>query len=211
MVVAEGARFYAVLSGVAAGLLLGAGAQISRVWTGGIDYFRPEYVLAAVAPMVLAAFAVLAHNILVTTNAPLFGSIGRWTQLVLTGLCMVLLPVSDMGLAMLLALSLGEIVGFVPFAYIGVARLVPGIGIWFYLRECLVSLSAAALATLLTWGALWVADGPSVIQRVSALVLAVLLNAAYIPWLGLRSQMRRALMDQFVQPRLSILGASLRG
>src|SRR5204862_6010448 len=107
----------------------------------------------------------------------LFGALGRWTQLVSTALCVVLLPVSDIGLAMLLALSLGEILGFVPFAYVGVARLVPGIGLWFYVRECLVSVSAAVFATLLTWGALSIADGPSALQRVLALGLAVLLNA----------------------------------
>jgi hypothetical protein len=172
-IVGEGARLYAVTSGLATGLLLGAGSEISGLWTGRVDHFRFDYLLAAVAPMVLGAFAVLAHNILTNTNAPLFGTAARWLQLVLTAVGVALLPIADPGLRMLAALSLGEVVGFVPLAYHGVSRLVPGTDTWFHIRESVVSAVTAIVATALTYGVLAVAPWRTVVGRAVAIAIAV--------------------------------------
>lgn len=209
--ITEGARLFAVLSGLATGLLLAGGASISAVWTGSAEYFRFDYVIVAVAPMVLVAFAVLAHNILVTTNAPLFGTAGRWVQLLVTGLCIVALPISDSGLAMLAALSIGEVVGFAPLAYVGICRLVTGVDVWFFIKECVISIVSCGIGVVLTWLPLTLVGDGTATDRMAAMGLATLLVAAIIPWIGVRPTTRRALVQQFVQPRLAMISAAFRG
>lgn len=210
-IVTEGARLYSVLSGMATGLLFGAGSQISLLWTGSSNYFRLDYILAAVIPMLAVAFAVLAHNILTTTNAPLFATAGRWLQVTLTVLCLQLLPIEDRGLAMLVALSVGEVFGFAPLAYYGVARLVPGTSVWFHVKEVIVSVAAAALSTAITLSAKWVMGGATAMAHASAIAVAVMVNGGLILWLGIRSRTRQAFIEEFVHPRFAILGLSARG
>jgi hypothetical protein len=200
-IVAEGARLFSVLSGIATGLLVGAGLEITRLWTGSADHFRWAYLLAAIVPMVLGAFAVLAHNILTTTNAPLFGTMARWLQLLLTALCVLVLPVEDLGLAMLIALSVGEVVGFIPLAYRGVSRLVPGTDGWFHARETVMTALTAVAAAGVTYGVLVLTPWTTTTGRVFAIGLAVFVNAIIVPWLGVRSGTRLAFLE-FLSPRL---------
>lgn len=209
-IVGEGARLYSVLSGVAAGLVLSAGLEVVLLWTGSREYFEADYLAAAISPMLLGAFAVLAHNILTATNAPFFAAAGRWAQLALTALVTALLPVQDLALTMLIALSLGEVLGFAPLAYYGVARLVPGTSLWFHTKEILVSIGVAILATALTQGVLALISPATLMGRGIALAMAVMVNALLIPWIGVRSRTRQAVIEHFVHPRLLVLGSVVR-
>lgn len=209
--VAQGARLYAVLSGVATGLLLAAGPHLTHLWIGDEAYFRLDYVAAAITPMLLSAFGVLAHNILTTTNAPWFGTLGRWMQLLLTVIALVALPFEDAALGMLVALSVGELIGFLPWAYYGVHRLVPGTGLAFHVREVFATVGVAAIAALVTLAAFSLIEPTAVSDRVAALSLAILANGLVIYWLGFESTTRRALQAEFLtQPLVTRVSSSRR-
>lgn len=210
-VVGEGARLHSVLSGVAAGLLLGGGLEIVLLWTGRGDYFRADYLAAAISPMLLAAFGVFAVNILVNSNAPFYAAAGRWAQLALTALFAALLPARDIALATLVALSLGEILGFVPLAYYGVARLVPGASLWLHVKEIGTTIGVAIVVAVATRGLLELIAPTTFSERAVGIILAALVNALLIPWLGVRRGTRRAFVEHFVRPRLVGLGSFVRG
>jgi hypothetical protein len=202
-IVKEGARFYSVISGVATGLLFGAGLELTSLWTGNSAYFQLDYLLAAVLPGVLGAFAVLGLNILAGTNAPFFAAVGRWVQLVLTVVCVLALPIDDLGLRMLVALSIGEVLGFAPLAYYGVGRLVPGTTTGFHLKENLVAIVTAVLASGITRGALGLVAATAAAGPAVGIALAVVLNAILVLWIGVRSTTRQAFLHEFVSARVT--------
>lgn len=210
-VVVEGARLHSILSGTAAGLLLACGSEIVFVWTGSTSYFRFDYLAAAVSPMLLASFAVLAHNILGNSNAPRYLATGRWLQLALTTLAVTTLPMRDPVLRMLLSLSLGEVLGFAPIASYGVSRLVPGTSIRFLIKDVVTCICAAGLTAGLARLVVLAIAPASASERSAALGTAMLLILLIIPWVAVRSRVRRAFVEQFIQPHLIGLAAFVRG
>lgn len=203
-VVMEGGHFYSILSGAAAGLLVGAGVEIVSLWTGTSIYFRLHYLLAGVSSMILTPFAVLAHNILTNSNSPFLAAAGRWTQLVITISFAALAPIEDTAFRMLLALSVGEVVGFAPFAYFGVRRLVLGTDAWFYVKDVLLASGVALLAFALTRGILLATSPQTISGRATAVMFAVGVVSGLIVWLGVRADTRRALFHHFVQDFASV-------
>jgi hypothetical protein len=138
-----GARLFAVLGGLACGVVVFAGRDILAIWIGSAAMFDFPLAVAAMLPMLFGSSMILAHNVLVASNAPFLALAARWLQLALTILAYFVLPVSEPGLRVMAALAAGELLGYLPLAYVAVARLIPSIGFSFHLRYVLLSLFAA--------------------------------------------------------------------
>jgi O-antigen/teichoic acid export membrane protein len=205
-VLSEAMRMFAVLSGLATGVLLGGGREIVQLWTGDADLFRFDQFLAAVLPMALAANSVLAHNVLAASNAPYLAAAGRWLQFALTAAIMMDAPVRGPVLRMFLALSLGEMLGFVPLVYYAVARLVPAANFVFQAKAILLTIVAAAIGAGATSTILAFADPGSAVSKCLALALALSICGTVVPWLGLSQTARNALMTTMILPQLVRLG-----
>jgi hypothetical protein len=205
-VISEGARLFAVLSGLMTGILVGGGREIIYLWTGSTDLFRQDQFLAAVMPMALVATSVLAHNVLAASNAPYLAAGGRWAQLGLTAAFAIIAPVENPALRMLLALSFGEIIGFAPFAYYAVARLVPGTGLAFHAKAVLFTFVSAFIAGGTTYGILALIGSDNGFRTSIALALAAAVCGLTIPWLGLSRKAQRALVSTIIHPQLVRFG-----
>jgi O-antigen/teichoic acid export membrane protein len=157
LTLARAAKAFAVLSGLTAGYLLAGGSILGTLWTASKgDAFRPALLFAGLAPMILAPTSVLTHNVLACTNSPSMAASGRWLQLVIAVVGALVLPIPDLALRTLTAMSLGEIVGFAPPSYYGTAFLVPEADLRFHVRLLMTCLMAGIIgygcaAGLLHW------------------------------------------------------------
>ena len=203
------ARAFAVLSGLATGLLLGAGREIGTLWTGDASITRLDYLIAGLLPMVLVPVSVLAHNILASSNAPYLAAFGRWAQLGVTGLWVAVAPIDDAALRMLSALSLGEALGFAPLAYLGMSRLIPGANAPFHMRTVLSAVFAAGVSFAITLGTLTVFEPMERIGVLFGVALAMVSCALVFPWLGLSPPLRERLLKILVSPMSSWASAYL--
>ncbi len=212
VVLSEAMRMFTVLSGLATGVLLGGGREIVQLWTGDADLFRFDQFLAAALPMALAANSVLAHSVLAASNAPYLAATGRWLQFALTAAIMMDAPVQGPVLRMFLALSLGEMLGFVPLVYYAVARLVPAADFVFQVKAILLTIVATAIGAGTTWVTLAFANPGNAVSKCLALVLALSVCSTVVPWLGLSRTVRNAFMTTIIRPQLVKLGiASHKG
>jgi O-antigen/teichoic acid export membrane protein len=143
-------RLFAVASGLASGVLLAGGAPLTRLWTGEESNFDSGLMLAAATPMILTPVAVLIHNVLVSHQAPLLPAVARGVQLVVTLFAFIVIGDLDAPLQMLSALSIGEVFGFAPVAYLAMAQLIPGLALRFHLHNLALALSTTALAASVT-------------------------------------------------------------
>lgn len=193
------ARLFAVLSGMASGLLVAGGAQIVSLWTGDGQIFQLELMVAAMAPMTVAASSVLAHNVLVASNAPFHAAAGRWLQVAITGCWYLFGPGDSAAVRMMVALSLGEVFGYAPLAYVAIARLIPGAGVAFQLRIAGMTLICAAGMGVLVHANQYVL-GSLPQGGVLALVSSMLIAALLLPFLGLDGKDRARLWNHGVLP-----------
>jgi hypothetical protein len=205
-VLSEATRMFAVLSGLATGLLLGGGREIVQLWTGTVDLFRVDQFVTAMLPMALAANSVLAHNVLAASNAPYLAATGRWLQFALTAVIIIGAPVEEPVLRMFLALSLGEMLGFVPLVYYAVARLIPAADLVFQTKAVLLTIFAAMIGAGATRAALAVTDPSSIVSTCVALALALAACSIVAPWLGLSQSARNVFVTTIVRPQLVRLG-----
>lgn len=144
-----GTRLFAVLGGLACGIIMFAGKDILAIWVGTAATFDFPLAVAAMIPMLFGSTVILAHNVLVASNAPFLAMAARWLQLALTILAYFILPGLEPGLRVMAALSAGELFGYLPLAYYAVARLIPGTGFLFHARYMLLSLVAALFCSAL--------------------------------------------------------------
>jgi hypothetical protein len=193
-------RAFAALSGMATGLLIGAGSQIGLLWTGSNSATRFSYIVVGAIPMVLAPLSVLALNVAACTNKPFFFALGRWAQIVLTFGWYRFAPIDDPGLNMLAALAAGEVIGFSPLVYYGMARSIPGARIEFHIHAIAVTILATFVAATATAGIVTLFQSAETIGRIAALILAGTTCAIAFPWLGLDSSVRSLLLARLHIP-----------
>lgn len=198
-------RAFSALSGIATGLLLGAGAEIGALWTGATDTTRFSYLLAGAAPMIVAPISVLAHNVAASTNEPYFAALGRWAQFILTFVFLWLAPIDDPGLRMLAALAIGEIFGFSPLIYYGITRTISGAGIGFHVRAVARAIFAALVTTAMTVGIMWQIQPQGTVGRLFTLMLAGVSGIAIFPWVGLDGAGRSMLMSRIEKCALRLM------
>jgi O-antigen/teichoic acid export membrane protein len=201
-VLRSGARAFCVLSGLAAGFLFAGGRDVVAVWTGDNALYRADYMLVALAPMLAAAASVLMHNVLSASNAPYLAAVGRSLQLAITVAVALVAPITDPGLRLLVALSVGEIVGFTPLAYWAVARLIPTAGVGFHLGLLVLTGVAAVAAGGIAWVLLAGMNPAGSAGRLVALGLAGALCVPLFLGLGLTAALRAQVMGQWVAPLL---------
>ena len=189
-VLSSGGQIFSVLSGLAAGVLLGAGSQIVTVWTGNPNLYRLDYLVAALLPMLIASTSVLMHNVLSSNNTPYLAAAGRVLQLAMTAVIAAGAQIPDPGLRMLVALSVGEVLGFTPLAYYAVAQLIPRAGVTFHIVMVALTSVAAALAWLASVGAMQLVPPESTSDVILALALAGACCGGLFIALGLSSSLR---------------------
>ncbi len=194
-----GARLFAVLSGLACGVILVGGPAIVSLWTGDRSLFTVELALAAMLPMLVGAVSILAHNILVASNAPYLALVARWLQLAVTLLAYFIAPQLDTGLRMMFALAAGEIFGYLPVAYYALIRLIPGSGVRFHLIALILSLLSAAAAAALCHILLQFANQLVGAQLVAALALAGLGCLIWAALFAVDTVTRKRLIDSVRQ------------
>lgn len=190
----ETARVLAVLSGAASGFLATNGSNLVLVWTGDAKLFAPLYLLAAITPMLFASAAVLAHNMLSASNQPFLAAIGRLAQLGIALAIAAFAPIADPALRMLVALAVGEILGFAPFAYFAVARTLPEINARFHVGNLLLTLVAAALSYACCMLVLELAPPTNGLERIASFVFGALACAVIVLALGLGPRWRSSLI-----------------
>lgn len=192
--VVQATRSIAVASGLLTGVLLALGPEITRIWLGDAGVFVGGYAIAAGLPMVLAAASVISHNILVSINEPYLAAVGRCLQLVLTVLLFLAMPIADGGLRMLVALGIGEILGYAVLSYVAVYRRLPETDAVFHVRMVLTSLAVCAACWLAVgWFAQAVA-GSGAAGVSLKLVFAGLLSCCLFVLLGLGGEQRREVL-----------------
>jgi hypothetical protein len=191
-------RAFVSISGLGAGFLLASGPIIGIVWTGNPEIVRFDFLCAGLAPMLLAPVAVLSHNVLASINAPLFGALGRWSQIFITTITAIATTAENSALGMLTALALGEIVGYAPFAYYGTWRLIRLASLSFHLRAiwiCIVSAAFGFLATMIT---IHLISGTGRMANLAALVVSMTVCSAGFVLIGLTPPLRLALRKQLL-------------
>ena len=193
-VLAHGSRAFGAMSGLCSGFLLSAGVAVGTVWTGKAGLVQFPYLAAGLAPMLLISASVLALNILASTNTPFLFAAGRWVQLAATVVIAIAAPVDDLALRVLLALSLGEIAGFAPLVYLGLARLIPQARLRFHAMALGQSLAAAVWGLAATSGLLRLLQPETTPALVSTLGLCLAACAPGFVLLGLSRPMRAALL-----------------
>jgi hypothetical protein len=192
---AGGARMFAVLAGLACGVVAFGGPALVKLWTGDSGVFSFALALAAVTPMAFGAVALLATIILVASNAPFLGLVARWLQLAVTVLAWFALPDLDAGLRMMVALCVGEVLGHQPVTLYALQRLIPGSGIGFYLRYLALTLISAAFAACACHVALTMVGGHTATQNVAALGVAGLACLGWALLTAVDRQTRHRLAD----------------
>ncbi len=192
----HGSRAFSSISGLAAGFLLASGSAIGTLWIGSSDIVRFNLMLAGLVPMLVAPVSPLAHNVLASTNTPAFAALGRWSQLLLTTVAAVFLPIENLALRMLTALSVGEIFGFAVLAHVGMARLVPHAQRSYHAKALATCLTSAAFGFATTHGLLLLTGSDGGGAAVGALMLAVPLCAFGFIWIGLEPNLRSALISR---------------
>jgi O-antigen/teichoic acid export membrane protein len=199
-----GARLFAVLGGLACGVVMSGGATIVGLWTGDQSLFTLPLAVAAMLPMLLGAVSILAHNILVASNAPYLALVARWLQLAVTIIAYFVLSPVDAGLRVMLALAAGEILGYLPVAYYAMNRLILGSGFGFHIRAALLTLMSAGVAVLLCKSLLHFANPDSQIQLVGALALAGFGCSIWATIVAIENGTRHRMIDSI---RRRVLGA----
>lgn len=195
----ESGRLISVISGAAIGLLLGAGNAFMILWTGSADHYEPSYVVAALLPVALAALSVFAHNFLISSNAPYLAAIGRWMQALVTVAFVIARPTGDAVLDMFLALSLGELLGYIPFAYWALARMIPGTGIAFHLRQIVATLLAGAFVMGAARALISLAGDQSKLALLAGFTASAAVCVLAVLLFGLSHSRQVALLDRLVR------------
>lgn len=193
------ARSLAALSGLAGGLILAAGADLFRLWTGNGGPYNAGYVLVLMLPMVLGAGSALNHNVLAAANSTRLPAAGRCAQLIVSLALFWGVPISDVGLRMAAALSVGEILGFMPLSIVAMRRLVPSVDVKLELQALFVSAISMAAAAVVMWSLAMAIGRDSTAQFIAALAIAGLICSMLFPWLGVDRQSRKAILATIVQ------------
>ncbi len=199
-VLQNGARLFAVTSGLMSGLLLIGGAQITKVWTGSTALYDPAMMAAAIIPMALVTATLLVHNVLMCAQAPARPAAARWVQLLVSVVTYLLLPGLAPPLRMMVALAAGEIAGYAPVAYDAMARLIPGSGIRFHVINVAAVLASIGLGGGTMHLMLMLFGTADTVSIILALAVTGLLFALYILVFGIGRKERLLLLNQFILP-----------
>jgi O-antigen/teichoic acid export membrane protein len=200
MVLKRGTRLFAAVSGLASGVLVAGGAQVIKLWTGNPAMFQAPLMAVAIAPMAIASASILTHNVLVASNAPYSAAAGRWLQMAVTVAVYLFAPIAQPPLRMMAALAAGEVLGYAPLAYLGMARLIPGAGVGYHLQSLLLTLFSLALGGAATELSFWLIGDRTGLQLIASLLLTSLLCAAVVPFAGISLEGRAQLWRHVFLP-----------
>lgn len=201
-VLRSGARLFSVLSGLLSGLLLVAGANIIQIWSGGAASYDEALMVAAVAPLLLVTMTVLVDNVLMGAQSPARSAIARWVQMTTTVLTYALLNDLNPSLRMMVALAVGEIVGYAPIAYHAMARLIPGAGLVFHIRNIVVVIASAGLGGLTVKAVFYCVGTSGFASIAAALVLTGAIYGLYLLAFGVGGNDRKLMWTQVILPLL---------
>jgi hypothetical protein len=181
-VFAETSRFLAVQVAVGAAMLMMFGSSMFSVWTGWPALFELPILIAAVAPLLLAPHSLLVQEALTYHNLPWPIVRARIAQTTVSVAAFLLVPIEAMQFRMMVALSLGEVIGLSVPIFFALAKAVPGISIRLLFAPALRSIAVCVLAAgimlpvrLLTPVEPWIQFACGAVTAGVVLVAAVLL------------------------------------
>jgi hypothetical protein len=190
-----GAHFFSVLSGLAFGIVTVAGSIIIHIWAGSASVYSLPLAIAALFPMLIGAVSILGHNILVASQMPFAAMLGRWVQVALTLIAYWLLPVDDLALRVMIALSVGELLGFAPVAYAAVERMVPDAAVSFHLRHIARTLFSAVFAAGLSAALIAMIPPERLLTQLVILALIGSVALIWVAFVGVSKATRMRLID----------------
>lgn len=142
----EASRLLGVQVAAGCGALIVLGDVVFALWTGRGDLFDIRMLAAAFLPLLLVPNTLLIIEALTYHNRPWPIVYARIAQTVLTVIAFIALPIDPVQLRMILALSLGEVLGLgVPLAF-ALGGLAPGLTRRFALGLALRGVAVAGLA-----------------------------------------------------------------
>jgi O-antigen/teichoic acid export membrane protein len=127
-----GARFFAVQTTSAAGVLLALAFPLFQLWTGKGYLFDETLFWVTIAPTLCLPTLTLAPAVLAAANLPWPNSIGRMSQLGMSLAIFYFLPIGPAPLRMVWGLAIGEIFGLGIPITLAIYRLVPDTGLRFH-------------------------------------------------------------------------------
>lgn len=191
----ESNRFLGVQAGMAAGMLLILGPELLYLWSGQRNIFDLNMMVMAIAAPILLPCAILSVDALAYANRAWVLVGWRASQLAVTAIVFVAVPVTDAGLRMMIALAVGELLGFCVPIMVSIRRLEPKL----LLRRQL-AVSGYSMAALLMTAAImspvriWPADS-FVLQLALGAGLASVAAIVTVASLGLTAERRRTLLS----------------
>ena len=203
IVYGDSSRVLAVQMGGIVGILAVAGHTLFAVWTGQSNLYDPIMFSLAVLPTLALPTMAILSQILVCSNMPKALAVGRAAQVGLTVAAFFLLPIESVGLRMMAALALGEVLGFAP-PVITVARsLMPDASLIEHLGIMVRGAASGVLCAVATYAGLYWAPGTSLVVQLTCALLAGGLGLALSTWaLGLSAD-RRTQLKTMVAARRS--------
>lgn len=188
-------RFLAAQTAVASATLFVLAAPLFTVWTGRPQLYDPLLLLLAILPPLLFPSMMLTIEALTYANRPWPLVRARLVQLALTATTFAVLDGWPMGLRMMSALFVGEIIGMGLLLAFAIRGLNPLIGPSHSIR--LLGYSAvAAIITFVIVDAAWHTPYGLPLARLGfALAAGLVAFAIVVPWVGMSSDRRKSLLS----------------
>lgn len=193
------ARSLAALSGLVGGLILAAGPDLFTSWTGSGTSYNGGYLFVLMLPMVLGVGSALNHNVLAAANSTGLPAAGRCVQLVTSLVLFWGVPISDVGMRMAVALSAGEILGFMPLSIVAMRRLAPRLDVNLEFQALLLSVLSMLVAAVIMWSMAVAIGRGSTAQFIVAFTVAGIVCGMLFPWLGVDKGSRMTIMATITQ------------
>lgn len=145
----ESNRLLGVQAAIAAGVLIIMGPELVYLWSGNSQVFDVTMLLLAIAAPILLPCAILSVETLTYANRPWVLVGYRLTQLLLSVVAFLLMPIADTGMRMMAALAIGEVVGFCVPILLSIRALETRLALRRQLAISLYSLAALGLTILI--------------------------------------------------------------
>lgn len=187
-------RFLAAQTAVASATLFVLAAPLFTVWTGRPLLYDPVMLLLAILPPLLFPSMMLTVEALAYANRPWPLVRARLVQLALTVATFAVLDGWPVGLRMMTALFVGEIIGMGLLLVFAMRGLNPLIGPSHSIRLLAYSAIAAALTFVLVDAAWHAPIGPQPARLVMAMAAGAIGFAIVVPLVGMTGERRAALV-----------------
>lgn len=187
----ESNRILGVQAAVAAAVLLVIGPELFTVWTGRADLFETAMLALAILPPILLPMMMLGTETMAYAGRQWMLVGLRAGQAVVVVLIFLLLPLDHLGLRLMAALAIAEIVALGLPLLAAIRSIDPLLGYRRQLKACLWTYLAFGLSLLIVAPALLVAAEQPLARIAAAAVLGAVAFGMSTLFLGMSAPRRR--------------------